>query len=157
LIAFYGAKWRADPSQFSETVKLVAMAGRHALGTSFGRHYAMARNLETRLAAAYDTALASYDVLVMPTMPMRATPLPWADAPPAEVMTRALEMIANTCPLDVTGPPACSVPAGLAGGLPVGLMIIGRKFDDATVLRVAHAFENRIGGFPSPTATRRIA
>jgi amidase len=157
LIAFYGAKWRADPSKFSETVKLVAMAGRHALGTSFGRHYAMARNLETRLATAYDTALASYDVLVMPTMPMRATPLPSADAPPAEVITRALEMIANTCPLDVTGHPACSVPAGLAGGLPVGLMIIGRKFDDATVLRVAHAFETAVGGFPSPTVTRRFA
>jgi amidase len=63
-------------------------------------------------------------------------------------------MIANTCVTDVTGHPACSVPAGLAGGLPTGMMIIGKHFDDATVLRVAHTFEQAVGGFPRPrTAT----
>ena len=46
------------------------------------------------------------------------------------------------------------VPAGLADGLPVGMMIIGKHFEDATVLRVAHAFEQAVGGFPAPrTAT----
>ena len=59
-------------------------------------------------------------------------------------------MIGNTAPFDVTGHPACSVPAGLADGLPVGMMIVGRQFDDATVLRVAHAFEQAVGGFPPP-------
>jgi amidase len=59
-------------------------------------------------------------------------------------------MLANTCPTDVTGHPACSVPAGLSEGRPVGLMIIGRHFDDATVLRVAYAFEQAVGGFPAP-------
>lgn len=152
LIAFYGEKWRSDPSQFSETVKLVILGGRHGLGTGFGRHYAMARNLEARLAAAYDSALERFDVLALPTLPIRASLLPGADAPVADVLARGLEMIANTCPFDVTGHPACTVPAGLAGGLPVGLMIVGRKFDDATVLRVAHALETAVGGFPSPRA-----
>jgi amidase len=152
LMACYGAKWRSDPGQFSETVKLVALGGRHTLGTGYGRHYAMARNLEARLAGAYDSALERFDVLVMPTLPIRASLLPPPDAPVADVLARGLEMIANTSPLDVTGHPACSVPAGLAGGLPVGLMIIGRKFDDATVLRVAHALEMAAGGFPAPPA-----
>jgi len=66
------------------------------------------------------------------------------------VIVRALEMIANTCPMDVTGHPACSVPAGLVDGLPAGLMIIGRHWDDATVLRVARTFEQAVGGFPTP-------
>jgi amidase len=68
------------------------------------------------------------------------------------VIVRALEMISNTCVHDVTGHPACSVPAGLVNGLPTGMMIIGKHFDDATVLRVAHTFEQAVGGFPSPRA-----
>jgi amidase len=157
LIDFYGAKWRQDPAAFSETVKLVALAGRHALASSHGKHYAMARALEASLRAAYDEALESYDVLVMPTVPIRASVLPAADASVEEVLGRALEMLANTCPFDVTGHPACSVPAGLADGLPVGLMIVGKLFDDATVLRVAQALETAVGGFPLPTSVRSNA
>jgi amidase len=157
LIAHYGRQWRRDPSQFSETVKLVMMAGQHALETEYGRHYAMARGLESRLAAAYDSALEQYDVLVMPTLPITATELPTHGAELGDVLGRALEMLANTAPFDVTGHPACSVPAGLVDGLPAGLMVIGKKFDDATVLRVAHALENAVGGFPLPTSERRNA
>jgi amidase len=64
--------------------------------------------------------------------------------------SRSLEMIANTAPFNVTGHPATSVPAGLADGLPVGMMIVGRHLADGTCLRVARAFENAIGGFPAP-------
>ena len=60
------------------------------------------------------------------------------------------QMIANTAPFDVTGHPATSVPAGLADGLPVGMMIVGRHLADGTCLRVARAFENAVGGFPAP-------
>ena len=48
---------------------------------------------------------------------------------------------ANTAPFDVTGNPAISVPCAFSDGLPVGLMLVGRHFDDATVLRAAHAYE----------------
>jgi amidase len=152
LIDYYGTRWRGDPTAFSETVKLVMLAGRYALDRYHGRHYAMARELTPRLRAAYDEALARFDVLVMPTLPIRATLLPGPGAPREEILGRALEMVGNTAPFDVSGHPACSVPAGLAGGLPVGMMIIGRHFDDATVLRVAHAFEQAVGGFPAPQA-----
>jgi amidase len=150
LIDYYGGRWRSDPAAFSETVKLVVLAGRYAIDRYHGRYYAMARELAPRLRAAYDEALARFDVLVMPTLPVRATVLPGPDAPREEILARGLEMIGNTAPFDVTGHPACSVPAGLADGLPVGMMIIGKHFDDATVLRVAHAFEQAVGGFPAP-------
>jgi amidase len=152
VVEHYGRSRRADGSRFSETVKLVLLAGGYTVDRHHGRYYAMARNLVPRLRAAYDEALARYDVLVMPTLPLRATALPAPDAPREEVIPRALEMIANTCVTDVTGHPACSVPAGLAGGLPAGMMIIGRHFADADVLRVAHAFEQAVGGFPAPHA-----
>jgi amidase len=150
LMDHYGRLWTEDGARFSATVKLVLLAGKYGLDTTHGRHYAMARNLAPKLAAAYDAALADVDVLVMPTLPMRATALPPDDAGLTDVLGRALEMLANTCPFDVTGHPACSVPAGLADGLPVGMMIVGRQFEDATVLRAAHAFEQAVGGFPAP-------
>ena len=154
LIAFYGRQWRERAPRFSETVKLVVLAGRYAIDTGYGQHYAMARNLAYELRQAYDDALADHDVLVMPTLPMTATTIPAADAPREEYIARALEMIGNTAPFDVTGHPATSVPAGLVDGLPAGLMIIGRHFDDGTCLRVAHAFEQAVGGFPAPLGGR---
>jgi amidase len=50
-------------------------------------------------------------------------------------------MIGNTAPFDATGHPAMSLPCGLAEGLPVGLMLIGKHYDEATIYRAAHAFE----------------
>ncbi len=154
----YGSRWSEDGSRFSETVKLVLLAGKYGLNATHGRHYAMAQNLAPKLAAAYDAALADVDVLVMPTLPMRASVRPAPGAGIVEVLGNALEMLANTAPFDVTGHPACSVPAGLADGLPVGMMIVGRQFDDATVLRAARAFEQAVGGFPAPArATAAVA
>lgn len=155
-MAYYGQKWRHDPSAFSETVKLVALGGTWALRHGYGAGYAKARNLERFLRTAYDTALARYDVLVMPTVPITASLIPGADAPVDEVLGRALEMVSNTAPFDVTGHPACSIPAGLADGLPVGLMLIGKKYEDAAVLRAAHAFERTLGTLTAPNHQKEL-
>lgn len=58
-----------------------------------------------------------------------------------EVIERVLCMLDNTSPFDVTSHPAISIPAGRADGLPVELMLIGGRFEDATVLSSAYAFE----------------
>ncbi len=152
VIEHYGRQWRSDPTQFSQTVQLVLLAGRYAIDRYQGKHYAMARNLVPQLRAAYDEALSRFDVLVMPTTPIQASVIPAPDAPREEVLGRALEMLANTATLDVTGHPACNVPAGLVNDLPTGMMIVGRHYDDATVLRVAQHFEQAVGGFPAPQA-----
>ncbi len=121
-----------------------------------GTTYAKARNLVPAARAAYDAALDRYDVLVMPTLPYVANELPEPGIDRATYLTKALGMVVNAAPLDVTGHPALSVPAGLVDGLPVGMMIIGKRFDDATVLRAGHAFEKIQGGFPTPpTASDR--
>lgn len=156
LMAHFGQQWRQDPSAFSETVKLVALGGTHALRNGYGASYAKARNLEHALTAAYDTELETYDVLVMPTLPITASLIPAADAPVDEVLGRALEMVSNTAPLDVSGHPACSIPAGLADGLPVGLMVIAKKYDDAGVLHAAHVFERILGTLVAPHHTKEL-
>jgi len=150
LIAHYARGRRAHAAQMSESLKMTALLGRYANDRYGGWYYAMARNLALELTAAYDAALADADVLVMPTLPIVASTIPAADASREEQLARSLEMIANTAPFDVTGHPAISVPAGLSGGLPVGLMIVGRHFADATCLRVARAYESAAGGFPAP-------
>jgi len=61
----------------------------------------------------------------------------------AAYFASALGNINNTCPFDVTGHPAISIPCGKVDGLPVGLMLIGRHFDEATVLRAAHGYERK--------------
>ena len=69
-------------------------------------------------------------------------------------LARALEMIPNTAPFDVSGHPAMNVPCARSEGLPVGLMLVGRQWEDATVLRAAHAFE-QLGDYsvrPEPAA-----
>ncbi len=155
LITRYAAARREHPGLLPETLKATLFAGRHAIDTSDGRYYAMARNLATELTAAYDAALDAVDVLVMPTLPIVASPLPPPGVAREDSIARSTEMIVNTAPFDVTGHPATTVPAGLAGGLPAGLMIVGRHHEDATCLRVAASCEAAAGGFPRPPASAR--
>jgi amidase len=150
LIEHYGRGRAEQAGLLPETVKVTMFAGRYAIDRYYGRHYAMARNLVPHLTAAYDEALAGVDVLALPTLPIVATPIPPAGVAREESIARSTEMIVNTAPFDVTGHPATSVPAGLAGGLPAGLMFVGRHFADATCLRAAHALETAVGGFPPP-------
>jgi amidase len=59
-------------------------------------------------------------------------------------------MIPNTAPFDVTGHPAMNVPCAMSAGLPVGMMLVGRHADEATILRVADAFERDVFQPPAP-------
>jgi amidase len=141
LLDAYGRGRETRADDLSETVKLTMLTGQYLRERYHGRYYAKAQNLARRLTAAYDAALERFDLLAMPTLPMKATPLPPADAPIGEVVSRALEMLPNTAPFDVTGHPAMTVPCGVSGGLPVGMMLVGRRWEEATVLRAARAFE----------------
>ena len=109
-----------------------------------GHYYAKAQNISRRMRRAYDSALSDCDVIVMPTLPITATPIPPADAPIELVIQRAHEMFANTAVFDATGHPALTVPCGLSNGLPVGLMLVGGHFDEATIYRAAHAYEQSV-------------
>jgi len=141
LLDFYGRSRRARANDLSETVKLVILLGQYMQDNYQGHYYAKAQNLARVLRAAYDEAFKQVDLLVMPTTPMKATVIPAPNASRDEYVARALEMIQNTCPFDVTGNPAMNVPCGTSNGLPVGMMVVGRHWEDGTVLRVAHAYQ----------------
>ena len=132
---------RAQANDFPPTVKLVLLIGTYMTEQYNSRMYAKAMNMRRDLRAAYDEALSRYDVLAMPSTPMPAH-RDDANGKPYAVLDHGWDMLANTGPFNMTGHPAISVPCGkTSDGLPVGLMLVGRRFDDATVLRAAHAFE----------------
>ncbi len=135
------ANWRARANELSRTLKISMMAGQYFIKHYRGHFYAKAQNLARLLRKNYDDVLARYDLLLMPTLPMKATPLPPANAPLALYCQRGFEMLPNTCPFDVTGHPAMSIPCGMSGGLPIGLMLIGKHYNESTIYRAAHAFE----------------
>jgi len=135
------AAWRHRADELSDTLKLSMFLGHYAIKHYRGHYYAKAQNLSRKLRAAYDAALAEHDLLLMPTLPLKATPLPPAHAPRELVIQRAFEMIANTAPFDATGHPAMSVPCGQTDGRPIGMMLIGKHWDESTIYRAAQAFE----------------
>jgi amidase len=135
------ANWRARADELSESLKVTILAGEYILRKYQGRYYAKCQNLSRVLRGAYDSALTKYDLLLMPTLPIRATPIPGSTASKGEIVQRALEMLPNTSPFDVTGHPAMSIPCGLSDGRPVGLMLIGKHCNESTIYGAAYAFE----------------
>jgi amidase len=138
------AAWRERADELSDTLKNTMLLGHLMVSRYRGRYYAKAQNLVRRLRAAYDAVLRDHDLLLMPTLPMVATPLPEADAPLSEILARGFEMLPNTTPFDCTHHPAMSLPCGLADGLPVGMMLVGRLGEEPAIYRAAHAFEQGV-------------
>ena len=133
--------WRHRADELSDSLKLSMLAGEYFTKHYRGHYYAKAQNLSRKLRAAYDAELSKYDLLLMPTLPMKATPIPPTNAPRELYIQRAFEMVGNTAPFDATGHPAMSIPCGMVEGLPVGMMLIGKHYDESTIYRAAHAFE----------------
>jgi len=135
------AGWRARPHELSDSLKLLMLLGQYFSKHHSGRFYAKAQNISRALRAAYDEQLSRIDVLLMPTTPVTAPPIPPQDAPRALSIFRALGVLNNTSPFNVTGHPAISVPCGMSDGLPVGMMLVAKHHDEATLYRAAAAFE----------------
>jgi amidase len=133
--------WRQRADEFSDTLKTTILFGQYALNKYRGHYYAKAQNLGRVLRDAYDAVLKEYDLLLMPTLPVKATPIPKPGAPRMETIQRAFEMLPNTAPIDVTGHPSMSVPCGLSDGLPAGMMLTAKHFDEVSIYRAASAFE----------------
>lgn len=102
---------------------------------------------EEELAEPVNRLFERFDVICTPTLANVApiAPTGWGSAYPDCFMGTDYTFIANALRL-----PAITIPCGLVRGLPVGFQIIGRRFDEATVLKVARAVEKRLGALPYP-------
>jgi aspartyl-tRNA(Asn)/glutamyl-tRNA(Gln) amidotransferase subunit A len=142
---------RTRGSGFGDEVKRRIMLGTYALSAGYyDAFYVKAQQVRTLIKAEFDAVLADVDALIAPTSPSVAFKIG------AKTQDPLLMYLNDACtlPVNIAGLPGISVPCGLSDGLPVGLQVIGRAFDEATILRVADAYE-REAGFDSlrpPTA-----
>src|SRR5215813_11509746 len=137
----YHRGWRRRANEMSETTKLFTLFATYIHKIHGSRYYGKAMNITRQLIAAYDEVLAQHDLLLMPTTPMKAQPLPGSGATREEIVDRALEMITNTAPFDISHHPAMAIPCGMNDGLPVSMMLVGKHFEEPTIYRAAYAFE----------------
>jgi aspartyl-tRNA(Asn)/glutamyl-tRNA(Gln) amidotransferase subunit A len=134
--------FRTRGDGFGAEVKRRIMLGTYALSAGYyDAYYLKAQQVRTLIKAEFDRVLADVDAILAPTSPTVAFPLgAKVDDPLAMYLNDAC-----TLPVNIAGLPGISVPCGLAEGKPVGLQVIGRAFDEATVLRVADAYEHAAG------------
>lgn len=135
------AAWRLRANDLSDSLKSCMLTGQYMLNEYHGRYYAKAQNLSRKLTQDYNAVLNKVDAIVMPTIPMKSTPIPDADADMSLYVQRAFEMIGNTCQFDATGHPAISIPVGMSEGLPIGMMLVGKHHDEANLYQIARAYE----------------
>ncbi len=133
--------WQQQADKLPATIIVGALLGSYVRKYHGGAYYGKAVNLAAAVTAAYDHALADYDLLVMPTAPMKAAPLPKPDASIEESLQRAFEAGVNTGQFNLSHHPAMNVPCGVSDGLPIGMMFIGKHYDEPTIYRAAYAFE----------------
>lgn len=124
---------------FGHEVKRRILIGTYVLSAGYyDAYYNKARKVRTLIARDFRQAFEKVDVILTPTTPTAAFPM-------GEKMDDPIAMYLNdvfTVPASLAGQPAISLPAGLsAEGLPLGLQLIGRAFDEETVLRAAGVLE----------------
>jgi amidase len=143
-----GQGLRDHAQELSAQLKVTLILGAYLRREHFSRLYAKAQNLRPWLAEAHDAALAEADVLLYsttPGLPHGIDPL----LPLAQRVLRGWGVLANTTPTDMTGHPAITLPLAEAGGLPVGVMVAGRRFADDRLLALAATCERTLGWAPA--------
>lgn len=135
--------WRHHAGDLPANIRVLMIVAEHLRREHGFEYFARAVNRVPLIRRAYDEALREVDLLLMPTTPMKASLLPPADAPPELVVEAAFAPVANTSVFNHTHHPAMSIPCGNSAGLPVGMMLVGRHFEEATIYRAAHAFEQQ--------------
>src|SRR5690606_11155078 len=118
--------------------------GTYALSSGYyDAYYIKAQKVRTLIKRDFDEAFEQVDVIVAPTSPTVAFGIGERTDDPIQMYLADV----FTIPANMAGIPGIAVPCGFADGLPVSLQIMGRAFDEETVLRVAHAYEQAAGWF----------
>ena len=123
---------------FGAEVKRRIILGTFVLSSGYyDAYYLRAQKVRTLIRRDFEAALAACDVVATPTTPSPAFRFGEKTADPLEMYLADV----FTVPANLAGNPGISVPCGFADGLPVGLQLIGRAFDEATLFRAAQAYQ----------------
>lgn len=129
---------RTRSEGFGEEVKRRILVGTYALSAGYyDAYYAKAQKIRRLIANDFTEAFSKVDVIIGPTSPSPAFTKGSKQTDPISMYLEDIYTIA----VNLAGLPAMSVPAGKVSGLPVGMQIMGKAFDEATLLNVAHQFQ----------------
>ncbi len=134
------AQWQGRADELSHSLKACMFVGEHFQRQYRGRFYGKGQNIMRLCNDRYLAALKQYDLLLMPTLPIKPQPHPPADCSLSLYVQRAFEMVPNTAPFN-GGLPAMSIPCGLSEGLPIGMMLVGPHYGEMKIYQAADAFE----------------
>lgn len=126
---------------FGEEVKRRILLGNYALSSGyFDAYYRKACALRQRIKAEYEAIFELADVILTPTAPSAAFKIGSNDTDPVKMYTADI----LTVPVNIAGLPAISTTCGRdKDNMPIGMSIVGRRFDESTLIQVADAFENK--------------
>lgn len=128
---------RTRAQGFGAEVKRRIMLGTYSLSSGYyDAYYLKALKIRRLISNDFQKVFADYDIIVSPTTPTAAFKLGEQTDPLALYMNDIL-----TVPVNMAGLPGLSIPCGFTDGLPVGMQIIGRPFDEGTMIKAAYAFE----------------
>ena len=133
--------WMERADDLPPTVKAFTLFGAHMIDQYGGQVYAKGMNLQRKAKAGFAKLMEEYDLILMPTVPQTALAFPGPDASIADYCHHAWCMLGNTPTFNFTGQPSMSIPCGDIGGLPVGMMITGKWWDEPAVYKAAYAYE----------------
>ena len=124
---------------FGNEVKRRILLGNYALSSGyFDAYYRKACALRQEIIAEYDAMFEQADVVLTPTTPTAAFRLGSVDSDPVQMYLADI----MTVPVNIAGLPAISVPCGkTAEGLPIGMSLVGKRFDEYTIIQIAHAYQ----------------
>jgi aspartyl-tRNA(Asn)/glutamyl-tRNA(Gln) amidotransferase subunit A len=153
--AYHQDSLRDSPEKFTDEVRTLLETGAAALATD----YVNALRLRTLIQAAWKEMFAGIDVLLAPTLvgPATLRSDPFVTWPDGSVEAATAAYVRYSAPANVTGLPSLSVPAGFtAGGLPLGVQILGKPFAEPEILQVGYALEQNtdVVGKIAPVAAK---
>ncbi len=123
---------------FGDEVKRRILLGTYALSAGYlDKYYLKALKIRTLIKQDFERAFKDADVLIAPTMPYPAFKIGEKIDDPISLYLADVE----TVPINLAGVPSISIPCGSSGGLPIGMQVIGKHFDEAAILRTAYTFE----------------
>ncbi len=124
---------------FGDDVKMRIMLGTYALSSGYyDAYYLKALKVRRLIKNDFDQVFQDFDLIVSPTTPTPAFKI-------GEQVGDPLTLYMNdilTVPINMAGLPGMSIPCGFLNGLPVGMQLVGKAFDEGTLIRAAYAFEN---------------
>ncbi len=141
--AYHQPTLRAVPERYRRGTRLFLEAGESVPATA----YVNAQRARELVRQGFREAFSDTDVVIAPSLPTTAGAFGSSKVQTDGVEDVTQAYVRLSVPANLAGLPALSVPCGFQGGLPIGLQIMGRPFEEQTVLRAGHAYERAVGHY----------